>query len=172
MPQITESNITLNFPDNNYFRFEDCPGYHALSAYSFKEMDACWHDQAGNIYWIIELKDFSLASLSTSPNVEDRAQNIFKKAVASLSMFLSSIHGYSYGSKLNACFPVPPPDKTTKLNFVAIVHCNNAQIPDVQLIHNSFRNKFKPYAELFDISNYAVIEHAQAIRTIPYRLVS
>lgn len=36
---ITESAITLNFPDNNYFRFQDCEGYQALSGHNFKEMD-------------------------------------------------------------------------------------------------------------------------------------
>ena len=37
---ITESSITLNFPDNNYFRFQDCKGYKDIQD-NFKEMDAC-----------------------------------------------------------------------------------------------------------------------------------
>ena len=35
---ITESSITLNFPDNNYFRFEDCQGYKDIQD-NLKEMD-------------------------------------------------------------------------------------------------------------------------------------
>ena len=41
---ITESSVTLNFPDNNYFRLCDCDGYKAIQN-NFAEMDACWYDQ-------------------------------------------------------------------------------------------------------------------------------
>lgn len=62
---ITESSITLNFPDNNYFRFQDCNGYKTIQN-NFKEMDACWYDQASDILYIIELKDWSVANLTDS----------------------------------------------------------------------------------------------------------
>lgn len=67
---FTESNITLDFPDHNFFRFSACGGYTALSGNHFKEMDACWYDTYGNIYWLFELKDFSLASLTTPTTIE------------------------------------------------------------------------------------------------------
>lgn len=41
MSGFTESNITLNFPDANFFRFANCNGYTALSGNHFKEMDVC-----------------------------------------------------------------------------------------------------------------------------------
>jgi hypothetical protein len=41
---ITESSVTLNFPDNNYFRLCDCDGYKAIQN-NFAEMDVCWYDQ-------------------------------------------------------------------------------------------------------------------------------
>ena len=37
MPGFTESNITLNFPDANFFVFATCEGYTALSGNHFKE---------------------------------------------------------------------------------------------------------------------------------------
>lgn len=170
MPGFTESNITINFPDTNFFRFKNCNGYKALSGNSFKEMDACWMDISNNLYWLIELKDFSAASLGTPRNVEERAQNIFKKAVDSLCMFLSCVHNYSYS--VNLCFPSPLPDRLTKFKFITIVHCDSAQLPDVQLLHNAFRGKFRPYAELFNIKEYGVIDHNSAIRNMPNNMVS
>ncbi|MFZ4414335.1 MAG: hypothetical protein ACOYOV_14725 [Bacteroidales bacterium] len=171
MNGFTESNITLNFPDSNFFRFATCHGFTALSGNYFKEMDACWFDVGNNLYWLIELKDFTSASIGTPENVESRVQNIFKKAVDSLCMFLSSKHNYQYASNLNPCFPVPLPNITTQFKFITVVHCNAAQASDIQLIHNSFRTKFKPYAELFGITYYAVIEHSTAIRTIPNNMI-
>jgi hypothetical protein len=54
---VTESNITLNFPDNNYFRFQDCEGYRQIQQ-NFKEMDICWYNQSNDVLYIIELKNW------------------------------------------------------------------------------------------------------------------
>ncbi len=170
MPGFTESSITLNFPDTNYFRFSTCRGYTVLSGNNFKEMDACWYDATGNLYWLIELKDFTQAELDNGQNVEDRAWNLLKKAVDSLCMFLSSKHAYPYAINLNPCLPAIP-DLNTEFKFITIVHCDPSQAANVQLIHNSFRRKFKPYADLFGITRYAVLEHSQAIRIIPNNMV-
>ncbi len=170
MPGFTESSITLYFPDSNFFRFSNCRGYTALNGNNFKEMDACWYDATCNLYWLIELKDFTSAALSTTQNVEDRAWNLLKKAVDSLCMFLSSKHAYPYDIKLNPCLPSTP-DSTTEFKFITIVHCSLSQAPDIQLINNSFRRKFKPYADLFGITHYAVLEHSAAIRFIPNKMI-
>ena len=171
MPGFTESNITLNFPDANFFRFATCGGYTALSGGHFKEMDACWFDTGSNLYWLIELKDFSLASLSTPETIEKKSWDIVKKAVDSLCMFLSSKHKYPYAANLNQCFPVPPPDNTTQFKFVTIIHCDIRQKADVQLINDRFKNKFKPYADLFGITQYSVVEHSSAMRIIPNKMI-
>ncbi|GAA0880110.1 hypothetical protein GCM10009119_30800 [Algoriphagus jejuensis] len=171
MPGFTESSITLNFPDTNFFRFATCAGYSALSGNHFKEMDACWFDTDNNLYWLIELKDFSLASLTTQETIEKKSWDIVKKAIDSLCMFLSSKHGYPYADGLNPCFPASTPNNTTQFKFVTIIHCNASQKADVQLINERFRNKFKPYAELFEISNYAVVEHSRAISILPNNMI-
>lgn len=168
MPGFIESNITLNFPDNNFFRFADCEGYRVLSGYNFKEMDACWYDNTHNLYWLIELKDFTNAALDNHQNVESRAWNLLIKAVDSLCMFLSCKHTYTYS--INQCLPFVP-DLQTEFKFISIVHCNPAQAGDVQLINNSFRSKFKPYALLFGITHYAVMEHSLATRNLPYGMI-
>src|ERR1700721_207065 len=115
-------------------------------------MDACWYDNAGNIYWLFELKDYSLATLDAG-SINQRTWDIVKKAVDSLCMFLSSKHTYPYDANLNPCMPAIP-NLHSEFKFITIVHCSEAQIPDVQLIHNNFRNRFKPYAKLFGISHY------------------
>jgi hypothetical protein len=171
MPGFTESSITLNFPDTNFFRFAACSGYTALSGNHFKEMDACWFDTSANLYWLIELKDFSLATLTTPETIEKKSWDMVKKAVDSLCMFLSSKHGYPHAVHLNPCFNTFPPNDTTQFKFVTIVHCDGSQIADVQLISEKFKSKFKPYAKLFGITYYAVVEHSTAVRLIPNNMV-
>lgn len=165
MPGFSESNITLSFPDNNYFRFSDCGGYNILSANHFKEMDACWYDTESDFYWVVELKDYSIASIDNMIN--QIAESLVKKAIDSLSMFLSSKHRYPSSVQLNACFPVIPLI-STGFRFITIVHCNKSQKEYVQLINEQFKNRFKPYAHLFGINNYSVVEHSRAIKIWPW----
>jgi len=170
MQKFTESNITLDFPDANFFRFSSCSGYKVLSGNHFKEMDACWYDAKNNVYWLIELKDYSTASLTGRDTIQQKSSDIVKKAIDSICMFLSSKHCYSYAINLNHCFPFVPDDHTT-FNVVTIVHCDKAQKPDIQLLNEQFKSKFKPYAALFGIAKYSVIEHSAAIRVIPNNMV-
>jgi hypothetical protein len=170
MPGFTESNITLNFPDNNFFRFADCIGYKQLSGANFKEMDACWYEVGSNIYWLIELKDFT-ADFTAGISIESRVWDIVKKAVDSLQMFLSAKHSYPYGAKeLLPCMPIAPND-ATNIKVFTIVHCPTGKKADIQLLHNSFRTKFSPYAKLFGIASYGVLEHTQAMRLVPHEIV-
>jgi hypothetical protein len=172
MQRFTESNITLNFPDNNFFRFESCVGYRNLSSHHFKEMDACWYDSNTNVYWLFELKDYSIANLSNVQTIDSISWDIAKKAFDSLSMMLSNKHLYPYfGLNTPPCLPVKPND-TTEMKFIVIIHCDISQKPGIQLIHEKFRHKFKPYAELFGIKHYGVVEHSKAITNIPYGLVT
>lgn len=170
MPGFTESNITLNFPDTNFFRFETCSGYISLKGNHFKEMDACWYNTVENLYWLIELKDFSLANLTIPETIEKRSWDIVKKATDSLCMFLSSKHTYPYSANLNPCFPFIP-NNTTQFKFVTVIHCDTNQKADIQLINERFKSKFKPYADLFGIRHYAVIEHSTAMQIIPNNLI-
>ncbi len=170
MPTFTESSITLNFPDNNFFRFADCSGYKSLSGHNFKEMDAGWYDMSTNTYWLFELKDYTLAAIASAQTIEQKSWDMLKKAVDSLMMLLSSKHNYPYASNLDICLPAVP-NNSTQFKFITIVHCNASQKTDVQLINESFKRKFKPYASLFNILYYSVVEHSQAIRYIPNSMV-
>jgi len=48
MMPFTESSITLNFPDNNYFRLSECDAYKKLQ--HIREMDFCWYDKNDTNY--------------------------------------------------------------------------------------------------------------------------
>lgn len=170
MPEFIESNIALNFPDANFFRFATCDGYRTLSGNYFKEMDVCWFDAGENLFWLIELKDFSKASLNTLETIEEKSWNIAKKATDSLCMILSSKHAYPYSANINPCLPSVPND-STQFKFVTIIHCEIGQKANVQLINEKFKSKFRPYAELFGINHYSVVEHSTAIRIIPNNMV-
>ncbi len=39
------------------------------------------------------------------------------------------------------------------------------------LINEQFRSRFKPYAELFGIKYYAVVEHSSATKFLPNNMV-
>lgn len=170
MPGFTESSITLNFPDNNFFRFETSPGFKKLSANHFKEMDACWYDTNLNVFWLIELKDFSLATLTNNENIEKRVFNILKKAIDSLCMVLSRKHKYSYSSNFNSCI-LDLINETTEFKIITVVHCNESQKADVQLINEQFKLRFKPYATLFGNIKHSVLEHDRAKNIIPYNII-
>ncbi len=63
------------------------------------------------------------------------------------------------------------PDDLTQFNFVTIIHCDQSQKADIMLINEQFRSRFKPYAELFGIKYYAVVEHSSATKFLPNNMV-
>ena len=67
MAGFTESNITLDFPTSDWFRFEKSKPYSSISGFHFKEMDACWLKNMGSAqfeFYAIELKDYRSAKLN------------------------------------------------------------------------------------------------------------
>jgi hypothetical protein len=111
---ITESSITLNFPDNNYFRLCDCDGYKAIQN-NFAEMDVCWYDQANDTLYIIELKNWDNNTLAeeinpnyTPEKIQEmkagisnyRIGNLLKKSVDTTCMFMSILLGKVNGRNI------------------------------------------------------------------------
>ena len=61
---ITESGITLNFPDNNYFRFEDCQGYKEIQSMVWQQrMFIVW----GLALWGLEGSDNGYGQIPAYP---------------------------------------------------------------------------------------------------------
>ncbi len=165
MAAISESKITIEFPDKFHFRLEKCKAYTNLSGNHFKEMDICWYEVNECKYWLIELKDYTDTNTEIEANLKLRVMNLLKKAVDSLSIFLASKHNYFYAEEINKCLPFTP-EADTEFKFLTIIHCKESQKTDVQLMHNLFRDMFKPYAVLFGIKEYGIIEHESAQKKI------
>jgi hypothetical protein len=166
---ITESSITLNFPDNNFFRFEDCKGYKDLQ--DLKEMDACWYEQATDTLYIIELKDWKDGKLieENDPNIsvekikeikvgisKSNINILVKKSIDSVSMFMSILLEKPYSTKIQACSPFTI-TKTTKFKLLSIINWTNPDITYISTINDAYKSKFMPYAKLYDIKTFIVL---------------
>ena len=178
---ITESSITLNFPDSNYFRFEDCKGYKNIQD-NFKEMDACWYDKAMDILYIIELKDWKDGKLieENDPNFSNQKikemkegiskSNInilVKKSIDSVSMFMSILLEKPYSSAIQACSPFTI-TKTTKIKLFSIINWTNPDVTYISAVNTEYKSRFKPYAKLYDIQTFMVITKDKAAQTFSW----
>jgi hypothetical protein len=168
MPGFTESNITLEFPDDLYFRLEKCPAYQKLSGYAFKEMDVCWLDERQNLYWLLELKDFTKAETNDHPeSLRKRTDNLIKKSIDTLNLFTAYKHHYQGAASFSSCFNRPYP-KDAKLKLVNIIHCMPSQLPDIQHLNDQYRRGFQAYAKLFDLTHFSVIAYELAKKKLPF----
>ncbi len=172
---ITESSITLNFPDNNFFRFEDCKGYKDIQN-NFKEMDACWYEQTTDTLYIIELKNWGNGKLIEEDDPDFSVEKIkemkdgisksninvlVKKSVDSVSMFISILLEKPYSINIQNCFPFKI-SKTTKIKLLSIVNWTNPDTAHIAFINTEYKSKFMPYAKLFDIQTFVVMTKNQA----------
>ncbi|MBL7785197.1 MAG: hypothetical protein JNM36_04780 [Chitinophagales bacterium] len=173
---ITESSITLNFPDNNVFRFQDCQGYRDIQ-HNFKEMDVCWYEQATNTLYIIELKDWGNGILNeeSDPNISAekiveikegisayRVNELWKKSVDSVSMFMSILLKKPYSQNIQSCssFIIT---HATKVRLLSIINWTSPDVTYIASINSAYKSRFKSYAKLYDIKSFIVMTKTQAI---------
>lgn len=172
---ITESSVTLNFPDNNYFRLGDCDGYKAIQN-NFAEMDACWYDQANDILYIIELKNWENNSLAEErdPNYTPeqiqrmkegisnyRIRNLLKKSIDTTCMFMSILLGKVNGIKIQQCLPFTISNNTT-IKLISIINWTDTDSTYISNINTQYKSKFNSYAKLFDIKTFLVLTKDKA----------
>ncbi len=169
MTQFTESGITLNFSDENWFRFQDCKKYKQLSHAYFKEMDYGWFDIQNNQCYLFELKDFSNSSLEEK-TIESTACDIVKKTVDSMCMLLSIKHKYDpWGIEMSKSIfcPFVTFNAETKIYFITIIHCDiYTQKESIGFIRDKFKSKIRPYSELFNMY-CLLLNHTQAKQYYP-----
>jgi hypothetical protein len=172
---ITESSITLNFPDNNYFRLCDCAGYKAIQN-NFAEMDACWYDQKKDILYLIELKNWEKNNLveETDPNftheqIQDmkegisnyRIRNLVKKSIDTCCIFMSILLGKTNGNKIQQCSPFMISNNTT-IKLLSIINWTDIDSTYISTINTQYKSKFNSYAKLFDIKTFLVLTKDKA----------
>jgi hypothetical protein len=173
--KIEESSITLNFPDNNYFRFQECKGYKDIQN-NFKEMDACWYDETKDELYLIELKDWknnNLEEENDSRFSEEevakikqriskfRIGTLFKKSVDSLCMILSVMLETGYSENINNCFSFTI-TKKTKIKLLSIINWEDTDVTYISSVNSAYKSKFGSYAKLFGIRTFIVLTKERA----------
>ncbi len=173
--KIEESSVTLNFPDNNYFRFEECKGYKDIQN-NFKEMDACWYDETKDELYLIELKDWKTDKIyeendSNIPIEEiidtktgiskSRVFTLFKKSVDSVCMILSAMLNTDYSTAISSCFSFKI-TKDTKIRLISIINWEETDISYISNVNTAYKSKFGSYAKLFGIRTFIVLTKEQA----------
>ena len=165
---FTESGITLKFADENFFCFENCEGYTQFSGNHFKEMDAGWFDVANKILYLVELKDFTQADItSTNGNAQSRVWDMVKKSIDSCLMLHSILIGAKPSVRIQNCLPQPF-SLDFKITLFHIINSSDTQKADIQFLNDSFKAKFRAYKELFGILNSNVIRYDQAKRFLDW----
>ena len=179
---ITESGITLNFPDNNFFRFENCLGHRNLQ--NIKEMDVCWYEQATDTLYIIELKGWENNNLieENDPNVSaetieankkgisvHRINDLWKKSVDSVSMFMSILLNKPYAATIQACSPFTI-THNTKIKLLSIINWTNPDLTYIANVNSEYKSRFKSYAKLYDIRTFVVMTKSQAAQIFSWVL--
>jgi len=172
---ITESSVTLNFPDNNYFRLGDCDGYKVIQN-NFAEMDACWYDKANDILYIIELKNWENNSLAEESDPSytpeqihkmkegisnHRIGNLLKKSIYTTCMFMSILLGKVNGNKIQQCSPFTISNNTT-IKLLSIINWTDIDSTYISNINTQYKSKFNSYAKLFDINTFLVLTKDKA----------
>jgi len=169
MMPFTESSITLNFPDNNYFRLSEWDTYKKLQ--HIREMDFCWYDKNDDKLYLIELKDWGDASINEeddpdiSPEkIEEmkqgitkyRIKNLLEKSIDTLCIFSSILLNRPTGRSINNCAPF---DITvnTEIILLSVINWNVPDFNYVSDINSAYRSRLNSYAKLFGVRKYHVI---------------
>lgn len=173
---LKESSITLEFPDNNYFRICDCKEYRKLNG--IREMDICWYDKNENKLFLIELKDWGNASIdeegdkSIPQNIIDekkkgiekyRVKNLFEKSIDSMSIFSSILLDRSCGRRIQNDIPFEI-DSETKFILISIVNWSDNDESYISNVNTSYKSKFNSYAKLFGVTKYLVLTKRIAMK--------
>lgn len=172
---ITESAITLNFPDTNYFRLQDCQEYRKLQ--HLREMDCCWYDHSNDRLYLIELKDWGNGTLTeesdpsySKQEIEKkkagitnyRIKNLLEKSQDTLCMFASVLLQRGAGNRINQCAPFNI-TTATKITLLSIIHYTG-QDAYIAHINTQYRTKLNAYAKLLGAQQYLVLTQTLAAK--------
>jgi hypothetical protein len=173
---ITESGITLTFPDHRFFRFQDCSGYKAIQNH-LKEVDACWYNQEADELYLIELKqwttgrlreeddpDYTPTGIATLKNriSESQVDRLIKKFVDSISMFHSVLLGKPHGrQQIQPCMPFTITPET-KVILLCIVDWTDPDPMYIMALNDRFKEKCLPYSKLHGMKNLGILQKSIA----------
>ena len=163
MAGFTESNITLDFPTEKWFRFEKSVPYSPLCAFYFKEMDACWVKilaSGQSEFYAIELKDYRSAKLKEK--ADDRVKIIVKKVVDTIQMFMSAHYQHTFGKTLEMEKNVDLHTGEIKAYFLTIIDIRPEDGQRVEVMKDECLNRLKGYTKVWDGIAIHILTKTQA----------
>lgn len=162
MAGFRESGVELDFPNGKWFRFCDLPSYRKLSGYNFKEVDACWQPESKELFYLIELKDYSAENALRKENTVSRIDEIVKKSVDSIQMALSMIFQTQYGSLLEDESGVDLHSQHQQLFLIFVIRENPENILMLSSLKDVCQRRFMPYVRLWGSIKYNILTYSQA----------
>lgn len=163
MAGFSESNITLDFPTEHWFRFEKSKPYSSISAFHFKEMDACWVKNIGSgqsEFYAIELKDYR--SSRFNEKAETRVWDIVKKVVDTIQMIMSARHQYPFGKKLEAEKNIDLHTGDVTAKFLTIVDIRPEDSPLFAGMKDECLNRLRGYMSVWENIEIYILTKVQA----------
>lgn len=163
MAGFTESNITLDFPTSDWFRFEKSKPYISISGFHFKEMDACWLKNMGSAqfeFYAIELKDYRSAKLNEI--VDNRIWDIVKKVVDTIQMYMSARYQNQFGECLETEKHVDLHTGVVRALFLTIVDIKPEDSLLFSVMKDECLNRLKGYKTIWDDIEIHILTKSQA----------
>lgn len=167
MPSIVESNITLDFPTASWFRFEKTDPYQPLSGLWFKEMDACWLDAANNIFYAIELKDYTESKNPDEHTIDHRRYDLLKKVVDTIQMVMSAKYQTEFGKELETIKGIDLHTSDLIYHYLIIVKEKEENMPMFQALKDNCRDMVKPYLTVWGHSRFSMMTYDNAKTKFP-----
>lgn len=176
---IIESDIILEFPDDNFFRLCDCFGYKEIQN-NFAEMDVCWYDGQNDILYVIELKNWGNNRLleEDNPSIsneeiekmrknisEYRVRNLLKKSIDTTCMFMAVLLNSRQGQKIQSCAPFSITTQT-RINLLLIINWASPEVVYISDINTKYKSLFGSYAKLFGIRTFLVLTKKTGCRAV------
>ena len=159
----SENGVTVDFPDNNYFFFGDCPAYRTIKSQSVKEMDVCCLEAATNTLWCVELKAFTDPSnakfanqdLTSTGIIEYWIEELYKKSLHTLCMLETN------RSNTKSCVVNGIVDQTT-FKLVHLINVLAGQETMLQFVQDKLNIILKPIKAIFNVKSVTVIPYSMA----------
>ena len=168
MAGFTESGITLDFPTDNWFRFEKTEPHKSISCFNFKEMDACWIDYADGKFYAIELKDYTATGSLEPANTADRKWNITKKVVDTMQMFLAAKYQNTFGQTLENEKNVDLHSSCLEDYFITIINVADSSKGYIGAFKDNCLEALRGYTKVWDNAHVIVMTYEQARRKLPF----
>lgn len=160
---LSESGVSVHFPDNNYFQFGACASYNRIKGQRVKEMDICWLDVTGGVLWAVELKAFDnpanalhrQSDLSKTDIIDHWINELYHKSLHTLCMLETN------RAHTQSCSIAGISDQTA-FKLVHLLNLVPGQESYASFIQDKLREMLKPMLAIFRVDALVVIPYNTA----------